>query len=68
MKIHASARTCPNSRKLLVRRIEEENWSLVAAAEGRRHQRAIGTQVAGPLALRRRSRACRSRRGPAGVA
>lgn len=33
MKLHANARTCPNSRKLLVRRIEEENWSLVAAAE-----------------------------------
>lgn len=33
MKLHANARTCPNSRKLLVRRIEEENWSLMAAAE-----------------------------------
>jgi transposase len=33
MKIHANARTCPNSRKLLVKRIEEENWSLMAAAE-----------------------------------
>jgi len=33
MKIHANARTCPNSRKLLVRRIEGESWSLVAAAE-----------------------------------
>jgi transposase InsO family protein len=33
MKIHANARTCPNSRKLLVGRIEEEGWSLVAAAE-----------------------------------
>lgn len=33
MKIHANARTCPNSRKLLVERIEEENWSLVVAAE-----------------------------------
>ncbi len=33
MKIHANARTCPNSRKLLVSRIEEEGWSLVAAAE-----------------------------------
>jgi transposase InsO family protein len=33
MKIHANARTCPNSRKLLVRRIEEESWSLMAAAE-----------------------------------
>jgi hypothetical protein len=38
MRIHGNARTCPNSRKLLVRRIEEENWSL-------------GAQVAGALAL-----------------
>jgi transposase InsO family protein len=33
MKLHANARTCPNSRKLLVTRIEEEGWSLVVAAE-----------------------------------
>jgi transposase InsO family protein len=33
MRLHANARTCPNSRKLLVRRIEEEGWSLMAAAE-----------------------------------
>jgi transposase InsO family protein len=33
MKLHANARTCPNSRKLLVRRIEEEDWSLMAAAK-----------------------------------
>jgi transposase InsO family protein len=33
MKIHANARTCPNSRMLLVKRIEEENWSLMVAAE-----------------------------------
>ncbi|HEY0390897.1 MAG TPA: IS481 family transposase, partial [Solirubrobacterales bacterium] len=33
MKIHANARTCPNSRKLLVKRVEEENWSLMPAAE-----------------------------------
>lgn len=33
MKIHANARTCPNSRRLLVKRIEEENWSLMVAAE-----------------------------------
>jgi len=33
MKLHANARTCPNSRKLLVERIEGEGWSLVAAAE-----------------------------------
>jgi transposase InsO family protein len=33
MRIHGNARTCPNSRKLLVSRIEEEGWSLMAAAE-----------------------------------
>jgi len=33
MRIHANARTCPQSRRLLVRRIEEEHWSLVTAAE-----------------------------------
>jgi transposase InsO family protein len=33
MRIHANARTCSNSRRLLVDRIEEENWSLVSAAE-----------------------------------
>jgi len=33
MKLHANARTCPNSRRLLVRRIEEEKWSLRSAAE-----------------------------------
>jgi transposase InsO family protein len=33
MRIHANARTCPNSRRLLIRRIEEEGWSLRAAAE-----------------------------------
>ncbi len=33
MKLHANARTCPKSRMLLVKRIEEEGWSLMAAAE-----------------------------------
>ena len=33
MRIHANARTCPNSRRLLIKRIEEENGSLMAAAE-----------------------------------
>lgn len=33
MKIHANARTCPNSRRLLIKRIEEEGWSLMVAAE-----------------------------------
>jgi hypothetical protein len=32
MKLHANARSCPNSRRLLVRRVEE-GWSLAAAAE-----------------------------------
>ena len=33
MKIHANAKTCPQSRRLLVRRIEEQNWPLMKAAE-----------------------------------
>jgi transposase InsO family protein len=33
MKLHANARTCPKSRRLLVKRVEEEGWSLMAAAE-----------------------------------
>jgi transposase InsO family protein len=33
MKIHANARTTPKSRRLLISRIEEEGWSVTAAAE-----------------------------------
>jgi transposase InsO family protein len=33
MKLHANARTCPKSRRLLVRRIEQGGWSLRSAAE-----------------------------------
>ena len=33
MKLHANARTCPNSRRLLVDRIIELGWSVTAAAE-----------------------------------
>jgi transposase InsO family protein len=33
MKLHASARTCPKSRRLLVLRIEADGWSVTAAAE-----------------------------------
>jgi transposase InsO family protein len=33
MKLHANCRSCPKSRRLLVERIEEEGWSLRAAAE-----------------------------------
>jgi transposase InsO family protein len=33
MRLHANARTCPISRRLLVGRVEEEGWSLTRAAE-----------------------------------
>jgi len=33
MKLHANARTCPNSRRLILTRIERQGWSLRAAAE-----------------------------------
>jgi transposase InsO family protein len=33
MKLHANASTCPNSRRLIAKRIEEQGWSLTAAAE-----------------------------------
>ena len=32
MKLHGNARTCPNSRRLLVERVLEQGWSLTAAA------------------------------------
>jgi transposase InsO family protein len=33
MKLHGNARTCPRSRRLLVARVVEQRWALVAAAE-----------------------------------
>jgi transposase InsO family protein len=33
MKLHANARTCPNSRRLLAWRVGEQGWSVMAAAE-----------------------------------
>jgi transposase InsO family protein len=33
MKLHGNARTCPHSRLLMVRRVEEEGWTLAQAAE-----------------------------------
>jgi transposase InsO family protein len=33
MKLHGNARTCPHSRLLMVRRVEEDGWTLAAAAE-----------------------------------
>ena len=31
--MHSNARTCPQSRRLLVERVLEQGWSLAAAAE-----------------------------------
>lgn len=33
MNLHANARSCPRSRRLLVKRIEEEGWGVIPAAE-----------------------------------
>ena len=33
MKLHANARTCPNSRRLLAERVLDQGWSYSAAAE-----------------------------------
>ena len=33
MKLHANARTCPNSRALIAARVLEQGWSLTKAAE-----------------------------------
>jgi transposase InsO family protein len=33
MRLHGSARTCPNSRRLIARRVLVEGWTLAAAAE-----------------------------------
>jgi transposase InsO family protein len=33
MKLHGNARTCPHSRRLIVRRVEDDGWTLAAAAE-----------------------------------
>jgi hypothetical protein len=42
MRLHANARTCPNSRKLLVQRIEEEGWSLGPQVVGWRSEGEAG--------------------------
>jgi transposase InsO family protein len=33
MKLHGNARTCPNSRRLLVERVTQQGWPVTAAAE-----------------------------------
>ena len=51
MKLHANARTCPNSRALIAARVLEQGWSLAAAAE------AAGVSVpTGRKWVRRRQR------------
>ena len=32
MKLHGNARTCPNSRRLLLDRVSDQSWSVAAAA------------------------------------
>ena len=71
MKLHANARTCPNSRRLLVERIEQ-GWSLAAAAEAAGvSERTAGKwrarwRAEGEAGLRDRSSA--PRRSPARLA
>ncbi len=71
MKLHANARTCPNSRRLIVQRIEEEGWSLAAAAaaagvsERTAHKWLSRFQAEGEAGLEDRS--SRPRRSPARV-
>ena len=54
MKLHANARTCPNSRRLLVERIEA-GWSLAEAAA------AAGVSDPPPAKWRARWRAAGAR-------
>jgi hypothetical protein len=55
MKIHANARTRSNSRKLLVKRVEEEGWSLMVAQIAIQKYRA-GTASPDSLMLNSRFR------------
>jgi transposase InsO family protein len=51
LKLHANARTCPHSRRLAVDRVEQDGWTLAAAAE------AAGVSVRTISKWRRRYRA-----------
>jgi transposase InsO family protein len=51
MRLHANARTCPHSRRLAIRRLEREGWTLARAAE------AAGVSVRTISKWRRRYRA-----------
>ena len=50
MNLHGNARSCPRSRLLMLRRVEEEGWTLTAAAE------AAGVSVRTVSKWRRRYR------------
>ena len=53
MKLHGNARTCPNSRRLLVERVIEEGWS-VATTERATYDVSLGVdgrRICGPTAL-----------------
>jgi transposase InsO family protein len=71
MKLHANARTCPKSRRLLVSRVLEEGWSLTEAAEAagvseRTARKWLGRfRAEGDAGLQDRS--SRPRRSPAQV-
>jgi hypothetical protein len=51
-RLHANARTCPHSRRLAVDRLELYGWTLAAAAEAARGERADDLEVAVPLSGR----------------
>ena len=51
MNLHANAKTCPNSRELLARRIIEEGWSYARAAEAA----GVSTRTAAKWAARSRA-------------
>jgi transposase len=57
MQLHANARTCPNSRARMARRVIEEGWSLAAAAEAA----GVSERTAAKWVARFRSE---GRRGP----
>jgi transposase InsO family protein len=67
MKLHANARTCPNSRRLLVRRVEDQGWAVIPAAEAagiseRSARKWLGRwRAEGDVGLRDRSSAPRRR-------
>ena len=68
MKLHANARTCPKSRRLIVNESNEEGWSLAAAAEAAGVSERTAAKWLSPLASAKARLACwteaRLRAGP----